>query len=68
MHKNRLPGDPSYSVKLDDPAHVTVQVGGEAITMSVFNARRVLGSLSLILELPLTKAAAKQIKMGGLRS
>jgi hypothetical protein len=59
----RLPDDPGICVREEGPDHVEVTVGDDWVIMSRYNARRVLGALSIILELPLTKAAAKSIKM-----
>ena len=43
---------------------IVLGVGGQSITCTEFNARRLLAALALILELPLTKKAQSEIKMG----
>ena len=63
MSIERLPDDPGLSVRADGPDHVQITVGDDWMRVSKFNARRVLAALSLLLDLPLTKAAAKSSKL-----
>jgi hypothetical protein len=66
MERLRLPDDGQMEVLRDDPDHLIVRVetGGvmQHIRMSNFNAARVLASLSIFLELPLSVKAQKEIK------
>lgn len=50
---------------LDDTIRVIVEHKGKehAVDMSQWNARRVLALLAVVLEMPLSKAAAKEIEL-----
>lgn len=59
----RLPGDGAVKVEHLPNGRVLLVAEGEGfITVSLYNAWRLLGMMSLILGLPLSKKAAKAIK------
>lgn len=59
----RLPDDGPMSVSRVGEDRIRIEVDGQAYaSISEFNARRILASLSIVLGLPLTKAAQKEIK------
>lgn len=64
----RQPCDGQISVQRPGTGDIYISVTHNGIeqglTMSDWNARRIFGSLSVILELPLAKSAAKKIQMG----
>jgi len=47
----------------ENPTIVITQ-NGQSLVLSEHDAKRVLGALSMMLDLPLTKAAQKQINLG----
>lgn len=63
----RLLGDGAVAVGRNAPGHMTIDVTTgtttQTITCSEFNAARLVGMLSLMLGIPMTKAVGKAIKL-----
>lgn len=61
---DRLPDDGSVRVECSGHNHslVYIEVDGQNIMMSQYNAWRLFGMLALLLKIPLTRAVAKAIK------
>ena len=63
----RQPGDGSVHITRESDQRIRIAITTndvtETATMSEFNARRLLGVLSLMLDLPLSTAAAKRVMM-----
>jgi hypothetical protein len=65
----RQPGDGAVSASrpVPDKLAVTVTTDGkmQSLVMSEYNAARLFGMLALMLEIPLPRAVAKSVQIGG---
>lgn len=60
----RGPDDQDVSIeRFRSQGKIAISSGKNSIVVSEWQARRILGMLSVVLELPLTKDAARQIKL-----
>lgn len=60
----RQPADNAISINRTDDEKIFIHhEGDEPLILSPFNAARLLAGLSMVLNLPLTKASMKAIKM-----
>lgn len=60
----RLPDDPGITVEAVDDDYVSIAAGNETLVVSRYNAFRLFGALSIVLQLPLPSRIGKAIKMG----